>query len=108
MLRKFMFAGLLAAGFQMPALSKPAVPFTSVKVELPSTDAVFPGGEQARAINNNCLACHSAEMVLYQPSLTKAAWSAEVQKMIKIYKAPVQPQDTDAIIAYLVQYKGKQ
>ncbi len=108
MFRPLIFAGLLASCCMTQAQAKPAVAFRSVKVELPSGDAVFPGGDQARAINNNCLACHSAEMVLYQPSLTKTAWSAEVQKMIKIYKAPVQPQDADAIIAYLVQYRGKQ
>jgi mono/diheme cytochrome c family protein len=81
--------------------------FRSVKVELPTEERMFPGGDKAAAINGNCLACHSASMVLNQPPLTRAVWSAEVHKMVSAYKAPVSPQDVDAIIAYLVQTNGK-
>ena len=47
----------------------------SVSVELPTSDITFPGGAAADAINANCLACHSAGMVLTQPNLAKAAWA---------------------------------
>ena len=47
--------------------------FSSVKVELPTGDRMYPGGNTANAINNDCLACHSAGMVLNQPALTKGA-----------------------------------
>lgn len=78
----------------------------SVSVELPTGDRMFPTGPGSDAINNNCLACHSAGMVLNQPALTKAAWSAEVHKMITVYKAPVSDEDAAAIVAYLVRTKG--
>jgi len=45
---------------------------TSTNVELPPGDALFPGGSSADAINRNCLACHSADMVLNQPALSRS------------------------------------
>ncbi|WP_395679744.1 hypothetical protein [Inquilinus sp.] len=64
---------------------------------------MFPGGSEADAINNNCLACHSADMVLNQPALPKTAWEAEVNKMINAYKAPVAPEDVAPIVDYLAK-----
>ena len=78
----------------------------SVSVDLPPGDGMFPNGPSADAINNNCLACHSAGMVLNQPPLSKAQWQAEVDKMRTAYKAPIEPKDIDAILNYLVGIKG--
>ena len=78
----------------------------SVSVDLPSGDAMFPNGPGLDAINNNCLACHSADMVLNQPALSKAQWDAEVIKMHTAYKAPIDPKDAAAIVDYLVSIKG--
>ncbi len=66
---------------------------------------MFPG-PGSDAINNNCLACHSAGMVLNQPVLPKSAWQAEVTKMITIYKAPVSEEDVAAIVDYLARMKA--
>jgi hypothetical protein len=77
----------------------------SVKIELPDSDKMFEGSG-SDAINNNCLACHSAGMVLNQPALSKQAWTAEVNKMINNYKAPVAPEDVGAIVDYLTRVKG--
>ncbi len=96
----------LAACASSAARASTPMRFSSVKVELPTGDRMYPGGNTANAINNDCLACHSAGMVLNQPALTKAQWTAEVHKMIDTYKAPVPPEDVDPIIAYLVQTKG--
>ena len=78
----------------------------SVSVDLPPGDGMFPNGPSADAINNNCLACHSAGMVLNQPALPKAEWEAEVDKMRTAYKAPIDAKDVDAILDYLVGIKG--
>jgi hypothetical protein len=77
----------------------------SVSVDLPDRGIMFsgPGSDPA---NSNCLVCHSAGMVLNQPDLPRAAWVAEVSKMINAYKAPVAPQDVGAIVDYLVSIKG--
>lgn len=80
--------------------------FKSVKLDLPSGDTQFPGGAEADAINNNCLACHSAEMVLDQPSFPRAVWDAEVHKMIRLYQAPIDEADAASIIDYLATTKG--
>lgn len=79
----------------------------SVSVDLPPGDDMFPNGPGADAINNNCLACHSSDMVLNQPALPKAQWQAEVDKMRTAYKAPIDPKDVDAILDYLVSIKGE-
>ena len=78
----------------------------SVSVDLPPGDDMFPNGPGADAINNNCLACHSADMVLNQPAMPKARWEAQVNLMRTAYKAPIDPKDVDAILDYLVTTKG--
>jgi hypothetical protein len=77
----------------------------SVNVELPGSDRMFPGSD-ADAINSNCLACHSAGMVLTQPKMSRASWQSEVDKMRSTYKAPVAQDDVPAIVAWLVSHKG--
>lgn len=95
---------LLGLAF-MPIPAQADTPFApkSVSIELPDSNRSFPSGPGSEAINNNCLACHSVRMVLNQPPLSKAAWTAEVAKMIKVYKAPIATQDVDTIIDYLVR-----
>lgn len=78
----------------------------SPKLDVPTSDAMFPAGAGSDAINNNCLACHSADMVLNQPAMSKQSWAAEVSKMINNYKAPVAPEDVGPIVEYLAALKG--
>lgn len=77
-----------------------------VSIDLPFDATPFPdlgpGAPSADTINNNCLACHSTEMVLTQPALTRAEWAGEVTKMRSVYKAPVAEADDAAIIDWLV------
>jgi hypothetical protein len=98
-------AGLLASA---PVLAQQIPAIKSTTVDLPPGDTLFPGGASADAINNNCLACHSADMVLNQPALPKATWEAEVHKMINVYKAPIDAADVPAIVDYLASTKGAQ
>ncbi len=53
---------------------------------------------QAKA-RTACLECHDAHIILQQ-RLNKAAWTREVDKMIK-WGALVDPKDRDALIDYL-------
>ena len=109
MMNRILVAGLLAAMGQMTAaLADAPMTFQSEKVELPTGDRMFPGGDKAAAINNNCVTCHSAGMVLNQPSLSRGEWTGEVHKMVGVYKAPVSPEDQAASIDYLAETKGKQ
>src|ERR1700737_3229152 len=99
-----LLAGMLLLPMPVSAQELPAL--KSVNVDLPPGDSQFPGGAAADAINNNCLACHSADMVLNQPALQRAQWDAEVIKMHTAYKAPIDPKDVDAILDYLVSIKS--
>ena len=88
-----------------PAMAAEPMRFKSASIDLPSGDRTFAGGPEAEAINANCLTCHSAGMVLTQPHLSKAEWTAEVNKMIHVYKAPVAESDVPAIVDYLAAMK---
>jgi len=108
MCRNFLSIVVLLGAASMPLVARAATPFElkSVKANLPESDRMFPAGQGSDAINNNCLACHSAGMVLNQPVLSKQAWTAEVNKMINNYKAPIAPEDVGTIVEYLTTLKG--
>lgn len=78
----------------------------SVEVTLPDSDLTLPKGPGLAAVENNCLACHSAAMILNQPTLPKNVWEAEVAKMRNVYKAPVDDKDVADIVGYLTAVKG--
>jgi hypothetical protein len=92
---------VLGADAQSPSMvTSDGVTLRSDAVTLPDDTRVF-AGANADAVNANCLTCHSAGMVLTQPSLTRSEWQGEVEKMIKTYKAPVAEADVPAIVDYL-------
>jgi hypothetical protein len=85
-------------------ISAAGITLRSIAVELPSSDRMFPGAD-ADAINSNCLACHSAGMVLNQPKISASAWQQEVDKMRSQYKAPIDEADVSTIVAYLTKHE---
>jgi mono/diheme cytochrome c family protein len=90
------------ACFLAVATAAPAAPvFKPLSVELPPDAAAFPDGPNVAVVNRNCLACHSADMVLDQPLLPRATWAAEVTKMRNVYKAPISDADAALIVEYL-------
>ena len=96
-------------GVVLAALAGHGAPLTtlkSLKLDVLTSDAVVPPGPGADAVNGNCLACHSADHLMNQPSLPKATWEEVVQKMITAYKATISPQDATAIVDYLARTKG--
>jgi cytochrome c553 len=108
-MRKQVFAiGCLTVGLlaSTPALVQQLPAIKSTTADLPSGDSLFPSGASADAVNNNCLACHSADMVSNQPALPKVTWEAEVRKMINVYRAPIDDADVPAIVDYLARTKG--
>jgi hypothetical protein len=58
-------------------------------------------GPGADVVNNICLACHSAGMILTQPRLPRSVWRAEVEKMPNTYKAPIASEDIPTIVDHL-------
>jgi len=83
------------AAWTAPAVFKPAA------VELPPDASAFPDGPNVKTVTQNCLACHSADMVQDQPLLPRATWAAEVTKMRNVYKAPISDADAALIVDYL-------
>lgn len=75
--------------------------FKPMTMELPPDAAAFPDGPNVKTVTRNCLACHSADMVLDQPLLPRATWAAEVTKMRNVYKAPISDADATLIVDYL-------
>ena len=77
----------------------------SVNLSFPDSDKTFPGGAGADTINNDCLICHSAGMVLDQAALSRADWQGMVDQMHNDFKAPFAMQDSPAILDYLGNLK---
>ena len=64
-----------------------------------SVTADLPAGAMQAKATTACLECHEARIILQQ-RLSKAAWTKEVDKMVK-WGAVVDPGDRDALIDYL-------
>jgi mono/diheme cytochrome c family protein len=63
-----------------------------------------PGLDKVEA---NCQACHSLDYILMNSPYPNAAlWDAEVTKMIKAFKAPIDEADAKAIADYLKKNYG--
>ena len=97
----------LAIGVSLAALTLSGIALAKpLTYALPEETAVLrPGPEPGfEAAKNNCVACHSVDYIGTQPPKKGAAfWDAEVTKMIKVYKAPIDEKDAKAIADYLTQ-----
>ncbi len=78
------------------ALSSPAVIHTQNSAKL---NEELPAGTMQQKATTACLECHEARIIVQQ-RLSKAAWTREVDKMVK-WGAVVDANDRDALIDYL-------
>ena len=88
------------------SVSGGGITLSSVSADLPADEAVFPAGPNVDLVNQRCLSCHSASMVLTQPPLKAEQWQAIVEKMRDTYHAPVAPGEVAPIVAYLARRDG--
>jgi mono/diheme cytochrome c family protein len=66
--------------------------------------SALPGYGKAQA---QCVACHSAEYMLYQPpSAPRGYWENMVKRMKLVFKAPINDEDMPVIVDYLVKTYG--
>ena len=73
------------------------------------SDIVLKGGPDAALTTTRCSVCHSADYIeMNSVFLNKAGWTAEVNKMVKAYGAPIPEDEAAKIVAYLAQYYGAQ
>jgi len=88
---------LMAAAFAMIAMP-------ALADEKPVNLKKAPGLDKVEA---NCAACHSLDYVLMNsPFPGKALWDAEVDKMIKVFGAPINEADANTIKEYLHKNYG--
>jgi mono/diheme cytochrome c family protein len=99
----FTTACLLGLGGQALAVTK--------SITLP------PDGMQLKASNlpgyakamTNCVACHSAEYMAYQPpTAPRKYWTAMVHRMKDVFKGPINEADMPDIIDYLAKTYGNE
>ncbi len=82
---------------------------SALEVTLPAETARFQPSELPgyALVQRDCLICHSAQYVQYQPSSSpRAYWEATVKKMKKPFGAPFSDDDIPAIVDYLVKVYG--
>ena len=66
----------------------------------------LPGYAKAQA---QCVACHSAEYMRYQPSTAaRPYWDAMVKRMKAVFNAPIADADMPDIVDYLVKTYGNE
>lgn len=66
--------------------------------------AIAPGRD---AVEKYCGACHSLDYVTTNsPILDRQGWTREVDKMINVFGAPINPYESAIIIDYLVKNYG--
>jgi sulfite dehydrogenase (cytochrome) subunit B len=59
------------------------------------------------AVEQNCGACHSLDYIgTNSPFPNATLWEAEVQKMIKVFGAPIEDADAKTITDYLAKNYG--
>jgi len=75
---------------------------------LPELDPDLPEAPGKSITLASCLTCHSARYIADQPSFPRKTWTAEVDKMIKAYGAPIAPETTKPIVDYLVATHGRE
>jgi mono/diheme cytochrome c family protein len=92
----------VAAGTARADVTRIELPPDGLQLK-PST---LPGYAKAQA---NCVACHSAEYMAYQPpTAARPYWEAMVKRMKGVFKGPVDEADMPAIVEYLVKTYGNE
>ena len=79
-----------------------------LRIELPQETGVFKRGPNADIANAQCLICHSTEYVTTQPAQTRPFWKNSILKMQEKYGAPIQADQVEALVDYLVRNYGRE
>jgi len=93
---------LLACGGANAATKEIVLPPDGVQL----VASPLPGYGKALA---QCVGCHSAEYMLYQPpTAPRAYWEAMVKRMKGVFLAPIVDSDMPDIVDYLVKTYGNE
>jgi len=67
----------------------------------PSFTPELAEGDGKLEVQSFCFTCHSTRYITMQPPLPGATWEAEVNKMMKVYGAPIPEATAKKITTYL-------
>ncbi len=96
-------AALAAAAFSLAHSAQ------ALEIDLPGETAIYKQSDMPgySLTLQNCLMCHSAQYVEYQPKTSpRTYWEATVKKMKKPFGAPFPDADIPAIVDYLSKTYG--
>lgn len=104
-LRGSVMAALLAA-LGIASESAIAAPKT---IQLPNETATYKQAAGSDIANAQCMSCHSADYVKYQPpSTNRATWTAEIKKMQHVFGAPIPDNQIAPLADYLTKNYGNE
>jgi hypothetical protein len=83
----------------MPRAAGVGASYETAAYPLYRTELAAGDGEQE--VSSYCNTCHSPRYITMQPPLPADTWTAEVNKMIKVYGASIPDDSTQKIIHYL-------
>jgi hypothetical protein len=97
---RILFSVLLTlSGMALLGAAEIALPEDTARLK----DSPLPGSALATTY---CYTCHSADYLMYQPPMTRAAWKASVTKMQKTFGAVIPDNAVDPIAEYLAKTYG--
>lgn len=81
--------------------------FIAISAYGSETSIKLTSGAQTALVQLRCSMCHSLDYIVMNSSfLNRAAWEAEVRKMMKVMGAPIPENDVAPIVDYLTQHYG--
>jgi len=97
-LKLLVTALLLSASSLFAQVDKP--------IEMPYYDYPMAKGDHDEVAQQYCLICHSWGYILNQGKKSRPYWTGTVAKMVNEFKAPIDKEDQQIIINYLVKHYG--
>ena len=89
------------------AVSAFVLPAAALRIDLPAETSQLKPGPGSDAAAAQCATCHSFDYIGIQPpGKPLAFWKAEVEKMKKLYGAPIPDDQIDPIAQYLTRAYG--
>lgn len=87
-------------------LSSLSVAQVAKPIEMPYVDYSMVKGDHDEVAQQYCLICHSWGYILNQGKKSRPYWTGTVAKMVNEFKAPIDKEDQQTIINYLVKHYG--
>ena len=80
----------------------------AVPVRADESALVLADGDGVGQVKASCSICHSVDYILMNsPFQDATGWDKTVTKMVKVMGAPITPEDSKVIVAYLAKHYGK-